>query len=125
MHVTEKPGKNTYSLRYLMKGIYIRLYFQSMGRYLVKITVGFFLFIYSSNPGFFDHMFHSPTGRASLRQRGTAQCSPPSLACRLPRRVQPRDAARANARESTSARERGQEQELGAAEGGQSIRPLL
>ncbi len=30
------------------------------------LPVGFFVTIYSSNPGFFDHMFHSPTGRSLL-----------------------------------------------------------
>ncbi|MCB9771492.1 MAG: type II secretion system F family protein [Candidatus Omnitrophica bacterium] len=30
------------------------------------LPVGFFVTIYSSNPGFFDHMFQSPTGRAML-----------------------------------------------------------
>ena len=30
------------------------------------LPVGFFMFIYTSNPGFFDHMFVSPTGRGLL-----------------------------------------------------------
>ncbi len=30
------------------------------------LPVGFFAFIYTSNPGFFDHMFVSPTGRTLL-----------------------------------------------------------
>ncbi len=30
------------------------------------LPVGFFAFIYSSNPGFFDHMFASPTGQKLL-----------------------------------------------------------
>jgi len=30
------------------------------------LPVGFFLTIYTSNPGFFDHMFHSPMGKALL-----------------------------------------------------------
>jgi tight adherence protein B len=36
------------------------------GVVMSMLPIGFFLFIYSSNPGFFDHMFHSPTGRALL-----------------------------------------------------------
>ncbi len=36
------------------------------GAVMSMLPVGFFMFIYSSNPGFFDHMFQSPTGRALL-----------------------------------------------------------
>lgn len=36
------------------------------GVVMSMLPVGFFFFIYTSNPGFFDHMFQSPTGRALL-----------------------------------------------------------
>ncbi len=36
------------------------------GAVMSMLPVGFFFFIYTSNPGFFDHMFVSPNGRALL-----------------------------------------------------------